>query len=222
MKRNRLVGRMRSNASWFLSLIAVHLIAADAFAKGICIPQGVAGSEKWQVKAVYLHGLIPPSGDISGNSTYSKSERDARARLQEWAIKNKMRIAVPISDEPGTYQGGNYLVWDKKSLKDIDQIAAGSCDGAWAQDRGLIAFSRATAGMSRNLEAACGGPYKKIYLIGNTDGKEKQNSCHSVVNHVVHDFDKASKNLDTVFSGILSSSSAPAAAPAALSSTGTK
>lgn len=159
-----------------------------------CLPEK-GSSADWKVGAIYLHGNIPFEGETGD---YVTGEADNRKQLEAFAVKHKMRIAVPVSDEAGTYKGATYRVWDKTPLAKMEELAKRACPGvAVAEKAHLLGFSRAGAQVGRIAAEACNsGRYKNVHVIGMRDNSGGKASCLKHKGENFHSFPIAIKSLE--------------------------
>lgn len=150
-------------------------VNASSIQKSQCFPEGSVG-QNWPVRAIYLHGLFPPSG-TGGN--YINWEIQNRKYLQNLALRHHIRIAVPTSNTVIRSQSyGTVRTWSNKSLKQIESVASAACGGAKLdKPRAMIGFSnggyKATAIAAQGCTAR--GNYSVIMAIGSP--KANASSC---------------------------------------------
>lgn len=178
-------------------LLSQAAFAAESVQRSVCVPD-TPESKNWPVKAIYMHGLLPFSGD---SGTYPGLEAEARQKLAEWATKHKFRVAVPLSEKSGSYQGGTYRVWDGASLSSVEAQAKKACGGRLDSPRALIGFSRGAYQSIRLTPEACSsGNYSNAISIGAPGAHVAggTNACAKVQEE--HNFPKAAKNFDQTLS----------------------
>lgn len=143
----------------------VFIFAFGAFAQSVqspaCLP-ATAEAADWPVAAVYLHGLFKGGGgpDVNG---FRALEAANRRKLDEYARRLKIRIAVPVAPVNGQFRN-----WNSTSLKQAETQARAACGGAaLAEGRALIGFSNGGYA-SRRYAFDCAGTrgYSAILSIG--------------------------------------------------------
>lgn len=142
----------------FALFILVCLTLPQAHARNVQKPECI-GPANAPVKAVYLHGWFPRSGDGS----YVNLERMNRVKLEELAAKLNIRIAVPVATTFNPRNGNREWQGNPQgALKSIENSVTSVCGVAPATPRALIGFS-AGGYMARNIALACDDKLKKQY-----------------------------------------------------------
>lgn len=164
--------------------------------KGECLPladsgdseerERLKGMETWPVKAVFLHGWF----EKNGSGGYSANEAGYRRAMERWAIKHKIRIAVPIAASTVNTSRGLMRSWDGSSIKSVEDAASEVCGGMrLEEDRVLIGFSAGGYG-ARKIglsQCSCLESYAKVVTIGAPTTGETSGCNGKVVNSNPHD-----------------------------------
>jgi hypothetical protein len=141
--------------------------AADPGApRAACLPEGVAASGSWPVLVVYLHGWFAAAGpdDVRGTRAL---ERANRAYLTQLALRNRIRIAVPLGPQINPSNG--MVEWGDADLSTIERSAMQACRVTRLPDRvSVVGFSNGGF-KARDLgQLPCGDlmRYGRIVAVG--------------------------------------------------------
>lgn len=127
-----------------------------------CVPSS-NDAKDWPVRAIYLHGWYPKSG----NGNYVKLERANRRLMEGIARQNRIRIAIPMARR--THRNGN-RTWDHgATVASVEEAAKNACNAELHPRRALIGFS-AGGYMTRKLGCSMTPEqqrtYPKVLVVG--------------------------------------------------------
>ncbi|MBX3019000.1 MAG: hypothetical protein KF767_14025 [Bdellovibrionaceae bacterium] len=169
-----------------------------AFAQSVQSPQCLPATDEakgWPIKAIYMHGLFKGEGGPDTNG-FRALEAGNRKKLDEYARKLKIRIAVPVAPVNGQFRN-----WNSTGIKQVEKQAREACGGATlAEGRALIGFSNGgyrSRKYAHDCESTRG--YAAILSIGapnNTTTAACAGTKHvNTAPHVMPDFSYFEKHL---------------------------
>lgn len=195
---------MRSGILFVLLLSFTDLAFAQSVQQPTCLPS-TEDAKNWPIKAIYMHGLFA-GGSGPDTNGFRVLEAANRKKLEDYAKRLKIRIAVPVAPVNGQFRN-----WNSTGLKQVETQARAACGGAaLAEGRALIGFSNGGY-RSRRYAHECENMrgYSVVLSIGAPNGTTQSN-CGGLkhVNtapHVMPDFNYFENHLSKL--GTTSSSS---------------
>lgn len=175
--------------------------AAASVQDAQCLPQS-SEAQSWPVKAIYMHGLFK-GGSGPDENGFRALEANNRQKLEEYAKKLKIRIAVPVAPVNGRWRN-----WNSTGLKEVERQAREACGGApLAEGRALIGFSNGGY-TSRRYAMDCSSTrgYSVILSIGapnNTRTANCSGTQHvNTAPHVMPDYSYFQRHLSGLGRGV--------------------